>query len=97
MEVNSIVDLREILKIKGIETMPEYDKIKLNIKKLQIIESEQGTKSLDLKDLRKSTKAKNADDSGTTKKQAIEKKADELEADKTIESKEKKFVDDGDF
>lgn len=95
MEATTIIDVREVLKIKEIETMPEYDKIKLNIKKLEIIEGDK--KSLKLKRMKDRIRAKEAQEKAEAESEMIEEKATGIETEKALDSEKEEFVEDDEF
>ncbi len=95
MEATTIVDVREVLKIKEIETMPEFDKIKLNIKKLEIIEGDK--KSIELKRMKDRIRAKEAQEKAEAESEMIEEKDAGIKTEKALESDDEEFVEDDEF
>lgn len=95
MAVSTIVDVKEVLKIKEIENMEEYNQIKLNIKKLEIIEGNR--QGLDSEGLSESLKARSLEEQGSSGTKKIGEKGTDLSTDKTIESKKKDMIKDSEF
>jgi len=94
MNITTIVDVKGILKIKDIENMKEYRKIKANIKKLEIIEQSDKETDVDVEALRNAIKAKGMEEGGSALGDEIRKKSSEIKSSGDLESRKKKFIED---
>ncbi len=97
MNIATIVDVKGILTIKDVESMKEYDKIKANVKKLEIIEGAEKETNVDMDALRNAVKAQGMEEDGSALSEEIKRKSAEIDPSKTVEAGKKKFIKDKDF
>ncbi len=97
MNISTIVDVKSIMKIKNIETMNEFTKIKSNIKKLEIIESGERVDGIDVDALKKAIKAKEIGEEDAAISDSLKKKSADIKSSQIDTSKQKKLLDDPEF
>ena len=97
MNISTIVDVKSIMKIKNIETMNEFTKIKSNIKKLEIIESGERVDGIDVDALKRAIKAKEIGEDDAAISEALKKKSADIKSSQIDTSKQKKLLSDPEF
>ena len=96
MNIATIIDAKSILKIKGIDSIDGYMKIKANVKKLEIIEASERTEGIDVDSLKRAIKAREMQEEGSAINEALKKKSADVKS-SSIDSSKKKFIEDEDF
>lgn len=96
MNITTIVDVKDMLKIKNIETVEGYKRIKSNIKKLEIIESAEGSNELNVDAFKNAIQAKDMEDGGVSMSEELKKKSAKIKK-SSIDSSKQGLVKDEEF
>ncbi len=96
MDITTIVEVKDMLKIKEIDTVDEYTRIKANIKKLEIIESSENAAGIDMDSLKRSINVKGVEEEGSVMSDELKKKSSEVKS-SSVDATKKQFLDDKEF
>lgn len=96
MKASTIVDVKDILKIKHIEEMDGYKNIKSNMQKLEIIEAGERADGVDIESLKDAIKAKQIQESESSVNEKLKDKSSKVKG-SSVDTKKQKFIKDDEF
>ena len=96
MNITTIVDVKDMLKIKDISGLDEYTQIKANVAKLEIIESSDESAGVDMNSLKQSIKAREMDEEGSVVSEQLKSKSGQVKSSQ-IDPAKKDLIKDNEF